>query len=122
MPVRAAELKAHDASAPTLDDESQYAIAVYGVPSRFVTGGEKSLPKQLKKDAALKRDGKPDIKPSNVEVVERSDGPVIVYFFPRSNEITAKDQRVEFDAKIGHLKMTQPFFTDEMTFQRKLEL
>ena len=40
FPVRAAELKARDTSAPTLNADS-YAIAVYGVPSR-ISGGAKS--------------------------------------------------------------------------------
>ena len=122
MPVRAAELKAHDTNAPTLDDDNHYAIAVYGVASRFVSGDPKSLSKQLKKDATLKREEQAEIKPSDVEIIERTDGPVIVYLFPRSKEISAKDQRIEFDAKIGKLQFTQVFFPDQMKYQGRLEL
>ena len=74
LPIRAAELKARDTSAPTLDAD-HYAIAVYGVPSRMASGDSKSLANQLKKQAAIKRDGKKDLKPSSVEVLQREDGP-----------------------------------------------
>jgi hypothetical protein len=121
LPIREAELKAHDLNAPTVD-QNHYAIAVYGVPNRMVNGGSRNLANQLKKQAALKRDGKKSIKPSSVEVLQREDGPVFVYLFPRSNEITAQDKQVEFDARIGRLQFSQPFFLDEMVWANKLEL
>jgi len=121
LPIRAAELKARDTSAPTLDAD-HYAIAVYGVPSRMASGDSKNLANQLKKQAAIKRDGKKDLKPSSVEVLQRDDGPVIVYLFPRSKEITRQDKRVEFDAKIGRLQFAHSFYVDDMNYQGKLEL
>ncbi len=75
-----------------------------------------------KKEAALKRDGKKDLKPSSVEVLQREDGPVIVYLFPRAKEITRKDKVVHFDARIGRFQFTQSFYVDDMTYQGKLEL
>jgi hypothetical protein len=121
LPVREAELKARDTNAPTLDLD-HYAIAIYGVPSRMANGDSKSLANQLKKQAAIKRDGKKDLKPSSVEVLQREDGPVIVYLFPRSKEITRQDKRIEFDAHINRLQFTQSFYVDDMTYQGKLEL
>ena len=121
FPIREAELKARDTSAPTLD-AAHYAIAVYGVPSRMAGSDSKSLAKQLKKQAAIKRDGKKDVKPSSVEVLQRDEGPVIVYLFPRSKEITRQDKRVEFDAQIGRLQFAQSFYVDDMSYQGKLEL
>jgi hypothetical protein len=121
MPVRTAELKAHDNDAPTLD-EKHYAIAVYGIPDRMLSGDTKKLEDQLKGKASIKRDGKKDFKPSSVEVLERPDGPVVVYMFPMTNEITKQDHRLEFDADIGRLELTQSFFTDDMLWQGKLEL
>lgn len=121
MPVRAAELKIHD-DAPTVD-ENHYAIAVYGIPDRMLGGGDtKKLQDELKKEAALKRDGKKDLKPSSVEVLDRPDGPIVVYLFPNSTEIAKADRRVEFDATIGRLTLTQSFFIDEMVWRGKLEL
>ena len=121
FPVRAAELKARDTSAPTLDAD-HYAIAVYGVPSRMSGGDSQNLANQLKKQAAIKRDGKKNLKPSSVEVLPREDGPVIVYLFPRSQEITRQDKRIEFDAQIGRLQLAQFFYVDDMNYQGKLEL
>jgi hypothetical protein len=121
MPVRTAELKVHDNDVPVLD-EKHYAIAVYGVPDRMLVGDTKKLEDQLKGKASIKRDGKKDFKPSSVEVLERPDGPVVVYMFPMTTELTKQDHRLEFDADIGRLQLTQSFFTDEMVWQGKLEL
>ena len=121
LPIREAELKARETNAPTLDAD-HYAIAVYGAPSRMARGDSKKLAKELKKQAAIKRQGKEDLKPSSVEVLQREGGPVIVYLFPRSKEITRQDKRLEFDGQIGRLKFEQSFYVDEMTYQGKLEL
>jgi len=121
LPVREAELKARDTNAPTLD-ENHYAIAVYNVPRRMADADSKSLADQLKKQAALKRDGQKDLKPSSVDVIQREDGPVIVYLFPRSKDISPQDRRVEFEARIGRLEFSQSFFLEDMVYQGKLEL
>jgi hypothetical protein len=121
MPIREAELKTRDTNAPTVD-EGHYAIAVYGIPSRFAGGDPQKLADQFKKDAALKRDGKKDIKPSEVQVLQRDEGPVVVFLFPRSKEITAQDRRIEFDAKLGRLEVSSSFFSEDMKFQGKLEI
>jgi hypothetical protein len=121
LPIREAELKAREVSAPDID-ESCYAIAVYGVPARMASGDEKTLAAQFKRQAAIKRDGQKDLKPSSVQVLQREDGPVIVYLFPRKVEITRKDRRVEFDAQIATLQFMKAFYTGDMTWQGKLEL
>ena len=122
FPIREAELKSHDSNAPTLDDDAHYAIAVYGVPSRMTNGNSRSATDQLKKLAAIKRDGKKDLKPSSVEVLQRDNGPVILFLFPRSKEITLKDGRIEFGAKVGRLQFAQSFFVDDMIYQGEFEL
>lgn len=122
FPIREAELKSHDANAPTLDDDAHYAIAVYGVPSRMIDGSSRTETDRLKKQATIKRDGQKDLKPSNVEVLQRDSGAVVVYLFPKKKEITDKDKRIEFDAKIGRLQFTQSFYVDEMSFDGKLAL
>jgi hypothetical protein len=121
LPVRSAELKAHGDDAPTIDDK-HYAIAVYGIPDRMLVGERKKLADELKKSASIKRDGKKDFKPSSVELIDRPEGPVVVYLFPTTTEISKQDRRLEFDADIGRLELTQSFFTEEMVWQGKLEL
>ena len=121
LPVREAELKTRETGAPTVD-ESHYAIAVYGVPGRMLNSDSRNPADQLKKQAAIKREGKKDMKPSSVEVLQREDGPVILYLFPRSQEITKQDNRIEFNAHVGRLQFSQTFFVADMVYQSKLEL
>jgi len=119
MPVRTAELKAHD-NAPDVD-ESHYAIAVYGIPDRMIEGDVQKLGDQLKNEASLRREGKKDLKPSSVRVLDMA-GRVVLYSFPMSDEITRADHSVEFTAKIGRLDLDLSFFVDNMVWQGKLEL
>jgi hypothetical protein len=117
LPVRGAELKTHDPNAPIVDEDA-YAIAVYGIPYKMTLGD----PEQLKKQSTLKRDGKKDIKPSRVEVLQKDDGPVVVYLFPKTKEITKDDRKILFDAEIGRMKLGQSFYLDDMVYQGKREL
>jgi hypothetical protein len=120
IPVRLAELKSHEVEPPTLSGEG-YIIAVYGVPGDF-KGDPKRLGEPLKNLAALKREGKKDVKPSSVEVFQRENTVVVVYLFPLSAEITRKDQRIQFEAHIGRIVFAQNFELSEMEFMGKLEL
>ncbi len=120
LPIREAELKARETSAPAVD-EAHYAIAVYGIPSRFAKD-PRSLADHLKNQAALRRDGRKDLKPSHVDVMPREDGVAVVFLFPRTSEIGAKDSRVDFDAQIGPYRFTQSFHPNEMIYHGKMEL
>ena len=88
----------------------------------MATGEEKKLAAQLKGQAAMKREGQKDLKPSSVQVLQRADGPVIAFLFARKVEITRQDRRVEFDAKIATLQLMKAFYTGDTTWQGKLEL
>jgi hypothetical protein len=121
VPIREAELKAGDVDAPTVDEE-HYAIAVLGVPRNMLNAETRTMEGEFKKQATLKRDGKKDLKPSSVEIHQCEDGLIILYSFPRSNEISKYDRRVEFDAQIGRLKFTEPFYIEEMVYAGNLEL
>ena len=76
----------------------------------------------MKNLAMLRREGKKDVKPSSVEVFQRDNDVVVVYLFPFSAEITAKDGRVDFFAQIGRLLISQVFTPQQMLFQGKLAL
>ena len=121
LPIRAAELKAHEAEPPTLSDDG-YSIAVYGVPASYAKGDPASLGKPLKEMAVLRREGKKDVKPTSAEVFQLENSVVVVYLFPLSAEIGKKDGVVEFSALIGRLQVSQHFLVEEMQFQGKLEL
>jgi hypothetical protein len=121
LPVRAAEIKAHEAQPPTLSDDG-YLIAVYGVPFTDAKGDPFSLAQFFKESAFLKREGKKDVKPLSVEAFELEKSVVVVYRFPLSAEIGRRDGAVEFSALIGRLQVSQTFYVEEMQFQGKLEL
>jgi hypothetical protein len=121
LPVRAAELKAGEFDPPTLDGEG-YKVAVYGIPGGNFKGDPKKLGEPLKKSAALKREGKPDVKPATVEVFQTANGLVVVYLFPVTAEIGKKDPFIEFDAQIGRVVIAQIFDLMEMRFHGVLEL
>jgi len=121
LPVSAAEVIVHELDSPVVS-EDQYAVSISGLPRGMIPGDVERVAAELKRTAVLKRDGKKDIKPSSVDVLMREDGPVVVYSFPRSAEISRQDARVDFDALIGRLKITQAFTPGEMVYQGKLEL
>jgi hypothetical protein len=121
LPVQIAELKAHEVAPPTLEGDG-YRIAVYGIPGADFKGDPAQLGKPLKNLAALKREGRKDVRPVSVEVFQRQSDVVVVYLFPLSAEIVKRDERLEFDAQIGRIVVMQIFDLSEMEFMGKLEL
>jgi hypothetical protein len=121
LPVRLAEIKSHEVEPPTLEGDG-YQIAVYGVPGGDFKGGPEELGKPLKNLAALKREGKKDVRPISVEVFQRENDVVVVYVFPLSAEIVKRDAQVRFEAQIGRIVVAQTFDLNEMEFMGKLEL
>jgi hypothetical protein len=121
LPVRLAEMKSHEVDPPTLAGDG-YRIAVYGIPGGNFKDDPKRLGEPLKNLAALKREGKKDVKPVSVEVFRADDGMVAVYLFPLSAEITLKDGQVQFEAQIGRIVVFQNFVLSQMQFMGKLEL
>lgn len=121
LPVRAAEFKLQR-SGPPLSSEEGYIIAVYGIPGRDKHSDPVRLGQPFKELAVLKRDGKPDAKPVDVEVFQLDDGAEVVYRFPLSAEISTRDTFVEFKALIGRLQVSNVFHLDRMHFQGRLSL
>ncbi len=121
QPMREAELKARDIGAPDVGDDF-YAIAVYGIPRGAITDDSKERQDELKRLAALKREGKKDLKPTRVDILLRESGPLVVYLFSKSAELNWRDHGITFEAQIARLKFSQAFSTDDMTFHSKLEL
>lgn len=126
LPVRSAELKTHDENAPTLEDDSHYALAVYGIPASMLNGDLKSAADETKKKTTLSRDNKKDMKPTSVQILRREDGPVVLFLFVKPKKekegIIKEDRRVEFDTQIKRLSVTQSFYLEDMTFEGKTEL
>ncbi len=119
-PVRAAEIKTHEEDSPEVPANT-YAIAVYDVPGLDI--GQKGLAEELQRSAALSRDGKNDLRPSQVELLPQANGmSTVVFLFPRTEEITLGDKRVTFSAIFDHVSVAQYFYMKDMQFHGKLEL
>lgn len=115
LPVQDALLKSKETGTASIDD-AHYAIAVIGVPSR-IANNESTKPK-----AELKREGKKTIKSSDARVMGSGKGAMVVFLFPRSQEITAQDKQLSFEAHIGRMHVTQAFYLSDMQYRGKLEL
>jgi len=121
LPIRMAEFTARQIEPPTLEGDG-YRIAVYGIPNAGIKGDPERLGEPLRTLAALKREGRRDVRPTRVEVFQREDDVVVVYLFPLSSEITKKDGWIQFAAQIGRIVFSQNFDLNEMEFMGKLEL
>jgi hypothetical protein len=120
LPVRSAELAAHEEDPPAWEGE-MYAIAVYDVPGLDVD--EKGLTAELQRAAFLKLGGKKDLRPVRVDVLpQENDLTTVVFLFPRTLEITLENKRIEFATVFGRLSVSQYFYPKEMQFQGKLGL
>ena len=56
-----------------------------------------------------------------MDIIQETDGVVLVYVFPRPAEIT-KEDIFEFNAQMGRYFVAQAFAASDMEFQGKLEL
>lgn len=121
LPVRMAEFTAREIEPPTLEGDG-YHLAVYGIPNAGIKGNPERLGEPLRNLAALKREGKKDVRPIRVEVFHREDDIVVVYLFPLSSEITKKDGWIQFTAQIGRIVLSQNFDLNDMEFMGRLEL
>jgi hypothetical protein len=118
MPVRAAETKLGETPASLLHS-GWYAITLYDVPLPKKHWG----PGKLKGLAFLRRENKPDFKPSRVEVHRNAGGmATVVYLFPRHEEITRRDRNVVFSAQLDRLFVSEFFYPATMQLAGQLEL
>jgi len=122
LPIRAAEIRANDHTAPELDGED-YAIAVYDLNLKIASIELKGIENAVKQVAILKVEGRKDFRPSRVSVIELGgDMATVVYFFPRAAHITAQDERLVFEGQVGRITFAQYFYPAQMQFLGKLEL
>jgi len=121
LPIRLAKAKLRAPEFTSLEGEG-YRIAVYGLPDGDFKGDPKALGKPLRDLAVLKRAAQKDVKAVAAEVYRMDDGPVVLYLFPPSAEISRNDGQVRFEAQIGRIVVGQIFNLDEMKYLGKLEL
>ena len=115
LPVQDALLKSKETGTPSINAD-HYAITVVGVPNR-IANSDSGKPK-----AELKREGKKTIKSTDARIIAGDKGAMVVFLFPRSQEITTQDKQVSFEAHVGRMHVTQAFYLSDMLYRGKLEL
>jgi hypothetical protein len=121
LPMRGAQLKSGNVNAPAVD-EDHYAIAVYGLPDRLLGDDPATFAARLKPEGSLKREKKKTISASDVKLLPRDNGSVVVFYFPKREEISNRDKEIEFSGRVGWVEFAQSFSLGDMIFGGKLEL
>ncbi len=117
LPVRAAESRIGEKEIPGIGD--YYAIAVHDLRPPF----RWNLANELRGVSFLKLDKKRELKPTRVVILPKANRmATIVYLFPRSAEITKKDQNLVFVAQVGRLFVSVNFFPADMRLDGELQL
>jgi hypothetical protein len=117
LPVRAAESRIGEKEIPGIGD--YYAIAIHDLRPPFGW----NVANQLKGVAFLKLNKKRELKPARVVILPKANRmATFVYLFPRSAEITKKDQNLVFVAQIGRLFVSVSFFPADMRLDGELQL
>ena len=113
LPVQEAHLRLKDTDTPTMD-EGRYAVVLAWVPSRLTA--------DAKPKAELKRQGQKTIKATETKIIPQDQGNLVVFYFSREKEITAKDAHIDFEAEVGKMKVKTTFDLAKMMYNGKLEL
>ncbi len=99
---------------------NEYVVAVVGLPPALDRVPEEQL-NQFAKGAVLQRKDK---DPIAAAAVQRSPGEKgsVVFFFPKTSEITLEDKEVEFVSKVARIEVRRKFKLKDMLVGDKLEL
>jgi hypothetical protein len=118
-PVREAAAKVEDPNAGQFNEWSQtyYVISASGLPNQML-----QLQDKLKQATLLKRKGKGPIAPEQVGVLKGTEGPVMVFLFPRSDAINPEDKEVSFESVLGPMEVKSKFGLKDMVYEGKLAL
>jgi hypothetical protein len=119
--MRVAQVKSGNVNAPAMDDD-HWAIAVYGLPDRLLGDDPATFAARVKAEGSLKREGKKNITASGITLLPRDNGSIVVFYFPKKQEISLKDNEIDFSGSVGPIEFEQSFSIGDMTFAGKLEL
>lgn len=148
LPVREAQVKARfGAEAGTAPQGKQfleqrmthYVVGIVNVPAMLVRaergrgeeardkeGGPGDAARQLKeaflRDTSLRRKGKDNVAPDDIQVTPRGNTVEIYFLFPKSAAIAMEDKEVEFVSKIRNQTIRQRFRLKDMVVGDQLAL
>ena len=119
LPVRVAELKARDLSAPNWEGE-YYAISVRNV---HALGANFPKPAVLQRLSSLGGGNNTKILPARVAVLPQGSGKfTVLYLFSRAIQFPATCTEVFFSARIGSIDLNEKFDLTRMRHLGKLDL
>jgi hypothetical protein len=137
LPVRLAAAKKSGGSVGVTSYKplDEYVLAVIGLPMRYIGGHSASadsaetnssddvrrLQDHLKSATSLLRSGHDPLVPTKVELNQGVDGRILFYF-PKTDPITAKDKTVDFRIDMGSMDLKNKFVVKDMEYQEKLDL
>lgn len=99
-------------------EETQYIVALIGVPPRLVRKAN-----QMKSNAWLRLKGHDAIPASDAKSDLRDNGVYLTLYFPREgHELKAEDGEVGLEVKLGAKMVTRKFKLKSMLYNGKLEL
>ena len=77
---------------------------------------------RLKQVTSLQRKGKEPIAPARVEILPATEGPMVAFLFPRSENIIPEDKEVTFESAPGPFEVKTKFKLKDMLYQGQLAL
>jgi len=119
LPVRQAEQKLGEETLG--EDDLHYVVSIAGLPGFTLNRDPLELKRRLQSEGYLKK-GKKKIAPVDVKVAMRDGNPVLLLFFPKTEEITVADKELEVSVRGGDLEIRQKFALKQMISNGRLEL
>jgi hypothetical protein len=130
QPLR--EVASRDQSTPrpkNLEELSRefYVITALNLPIISRTEQSQNIPvdqiqARLQQVTSLQRKGKEPIAPARVEVLPATEGPMVVFLFPRSENIAQEDKEVTLESAPGPYEVKTKFKLKDMVYQDQLAL
>jgi hypothetical protein len=101
--------------------DTHYLIMVADMPAKILTQTDATEPK-LKQGSLLKVKGKFELPAARVEMRRGGGQGSMIFYFPRRDDISIKDKKIEFHMKIGSTTIKREFKPAEMIADSKLAL
>ncbi len=97
---------------------THYAISLIGFPARMAQRN----PSALASRAVLKRKNHDPIVAESIAIRPGDPPDGLVFYFPRTDQITLDDKEVEFQLELGRMKIKRKFKLKKMVYNGSLEL
>jgi len=81
-----------------------------------------SFAKYIRDAVTIEAKGESPVKPEKAEVKDTPEGPMIVFYFPRSETPSGEEHEVTFTAKMYPLQFQAKFKTKDMKYGGKVEM